>query len=162
MTKKITNRVLLKSGRKQLNPEEKDISRNKRQQWGKEWRSEYSKNKREKKLLWAARKRAKERNLEINIEESDIVIPTHCPYLKIPLVASRPRGSSRRDVASLDRIDPTKGYIKGNIEVISHLANTMKNDATPELLLNFANEIISRYNSVLRLRDDDTQQGSSV
>ena len=65
--------------------------------------------------------------------------------LGIELVNSRPRGDSRRDIASLDRIDPTKGYIKGNIEVISWLANTMKNNATPELLVNFAKVVLERY-----------------
>lgn len=42
-------------------------------------------------------------------------------------------------------IDPTKGYIKGNVEVMSSLANTMKSKATPEQLLHFAQEILKRY-----------------
>lgn len=100
-------------------------------------------------LLWAARKRAKEKGLDFDIEESDIVIPTHCPILGIPLVLTRPRGNSRRDIASLDRIVPEKGYIKGNIEVISWLANTMKNNATPELLVAFSKEMLRRYDSPL-------------
>jgi hypothetical protein len=31
---------------------------------------------------------------------------------------------------SLDRIDPVLGYVQGNIAVISHLANTLKNNCT--------------------------------
>jgi len=35
---------------------------------------------------------------------------------------------------SLDRIDPKKGYVRGNIIVLSHLANTIKSHATPDEL----------------------------
>ena len=38
------------------------------------------------------------------------------------------------DRPSLDRIDGAKGYVKGNVRVISHRANMLKNDATIEEL----------------------------
>lgn len=33
---------------------------------------------------------------------------------------------------SLDRIDPRKGYVKGNVWIISYRANLIKNDGTAE------------------------------
>jgi hypothetical protein len=36
------------------------------------------------------------------------------------------------DSATIDRIDPKVGYVAGNIAVISHKANTIKQDATPD------------------------------
>jgi hypothetical protein len=138
-------RGLKKLGRKPNTDEQNEIAKDNRKVWEKEWRKEYSKQKPSKRLFWSAKKRAKAKGLEFNIDETDILVPTHCPYLGIELTHSRPRGDSRRDIASLDRIDPTKGYIKGNIEVISWLANTMKNNATPELLVKFAKVVLERY-----------------
>lgn len=140
-------RGLKKLGRKPNTDEQNEIAKDNRKVKQKEWKLEYCKQKPSKRLFWAARRRAKNKGLEFTIEESDIIVPTYCPYLGIELVNTRPRGDSRRDIASLDRIDPTKGYIKGNIEVISWLANTMKNNATPELLVNFAKVVLERYES---------------
>lgn len=145
MTRKIINRPLYKTGRKQLTEEQKLISKEKRKEWERIWKREYHKWKVEKRLLYAARRRAKNQGLEFSIEESDIIVPTHCPILGIPLVSTRPRGDSRRDIASLDRIDSSKGYTKDNIEVISWLANTMKNNASTELLVKFSKEMLRRY-----------------
>ena len=98
-----------------------------------------------KRLLYAAKKRAKEKGLEFNIDTSDIVIPEICPYLGIPLDSHSSRGTPRTNIYSLDRIDNTRGYVKGNVEVISHLANTMKSNATKEQLVIFSKVILSRY-----------------
>lgn len=82
-----------------------------------------------------AKKRAISKGLEFNIEVKDIHIPRVCPILKVPLICST------RYSPSIDRIYPDKGYIKGNIAVISNLANSMKANATPKELLIFAKNI---------------------
>jgi hypothetical protein len=88
-----------------------------------------------RKILWRnAKKRAKDRGLEFSIEESDIDIPEVCPVFKVPLVLAHGKGRKGYNPApntpTLDRIDNTKGYIKGNVWVISWHANRLKNDAT--------------------------------
>jgi hypothetical protein len=79
--------------------------------------------------LWMKAKiRATAKGLEFNIEKSDILVPEFCPVfgMKLVLGDGRPHDAS----PSLDRIDNTKGYIKGNIVVVSHKANLLKRDAT--------------------------------
>lgn len=98
----------------------------------------------EKHLYWLAKSRAKRKNVDFNLTPKDIVIPERCPYLGILLKPTTKRGESRNQTCSLDRIDNTKGYVRGNVEVISWQANTMKNNATPEQLVSFAWEILKR------------------
>lgn len=79
-------------------------------------------------LLMSTKRRAKTRGLEFNIEEKDIIIPKICPALKIKLTPNK--GKPKDSSPSIDRIDNTKGYIKGNIKIISYRANVLKRDAT--------------------------------
>lgn len=99
-----------------------------------------------RRLYSSCKARAKQLNLEFNIELSDIIIPSHCPYLKQKLTnLFAEEGATKAWYnPSVDRIDPTKGYVKGNIEIISRRANVMKNNATVEELLLFAEAIKSR------------------
>lgn len=97
-----------------------------------------------KRLFYSTKQSAKIKGLEHTIEESDLICPVYCPYLHIVIDYSAGNGKTLLK-PSVDRIDPTKGYIKGNVEVISSLANTMKNNATPTQLVAFATEILKRY-----------------
>jgi hypothetical protein len=93
---------------------------------------------REQEILRRARYRAKKLGLEFNLDVSDIVIPELCPLLEIPIVFVN---SIAPGNPSLDRIDNTKGYVKGNVKVISYQANTMKSNATLTELLLFSKNI---------------------
>ena len=41
--------------------------------------------------------------------------------------------------ASLDRIDPNIGYVKGNVEFVCYCVNVMKNDFSKEKIIDFIN-----------------------
>ena len=96
----------------------------------------YTSNNMEAYLTRSSRNSAKQRGLEHTITKDDVVIPTHCPLLGVELVYGN---------TSLDRIDNTKGYIPGNVEVLSSQANYMKRNATINELKTFATNILRHY-----------------
>lgn len=73
-----------------------------------------------------SRSRAKERNFEHDIEIEDFEYHTHCPILNIAYTYLEGSMSA----PSLDRVDTTKGYVKGNVKIISRRANSLKSDAS--------------------------------
>jgi hypothetical protein len=82
----------------------------------------------------ACRRGAKYNAWEFTITEDDLDWPTHCPVL--PWIELHYPGRYRNDPAgaSLDRIDHQKGYVPGNVRVISLRANLLRKDITPEEL----------------------------
>ena len=106
-------------------------------------------------LLAGAKLRAVEKGLPFNLTAADIECPTMCPYLALQLVyrGKAVGGRVGPDTASLDRVVPALGYVKGNVEVISTLANAMKYDATQEQLVTFAFNVLRRHRPDL-LRED--------
>lgn len=80
------------------------------------------------KTIIKLRDKCRKLKLEFNITKEDLELPSIYPVLGIPLTLDRT--SSRDDRPSVDRIDPSKGYIKGNIKVISGRANRIKSDAS--------------------------------
>jgi len=98
-----------------------------------------------RKMFFRARSRAKERGHIFDIEYTDIHIPEYCPILGIKLECHSGSSGGKNNSPALGRIDNSKGYIKGNIMVISHLANVMKSSANPEQLIAFANWVKSEF-----------------
>jgi hypothetical protein len=115
--------VYLKSENKKLN------SKSKKTKWNRYYRKYRVKNK-ERIILNNAKRRSIKNNLDFNLTINDIIIPTHCPVLGIELCRDAPKVSPNSP--TLDRIDNTKGYVKGNICIISHKANQIKNCGTLE------------------------------
>src|SRR6185312_17118881 len=103
----------------------------------------------ERVMVAEAKQRAKDRGLPFSITAADILIPKLCPVFKVPLAAKesgvRGLGIANRYCMSLDMIDPTKGYVPGNVQVISGLANAMKNNASREELVLFAQWVLSEF-----------------
>jgi hypothetical protein len=87
---------------------------------------------REKYLWLSAKRRAELKGWDFNIEISDIVIPERCPVFGCLLRSSDGINLDKKHSPSIDRINPEKGYIKGNIAIISNRANVLKNDASLE------------------------------
>ncbi len=107
---------------------------------------EFRENNYEKFLLYQIKASAKKRNLNFNLTIDDIIIPDYCPYLNLKLTKNVGCGLLQT-APSVDRIDTLKGYIKGNIQIISHLANSMKNNCSIDLLITFANNVLEIHNN---------------
>jgi len=77
-----------------------------------------------------AKQRARKYGIEFTITPDDVVVPERCPVFGFTFCIGD--GSAKDNSPSIDRIDPMRGYVPGNIAVISHRANTMKSNATAE------------------------------
>ena len=82
-------------------------------------------------MLTNAKVRAAKQGVPFNLGIDDLCIPKVCPVLGIDLYVGQTTGPNS---PTLDKIKPALGYVVGNIVVVSHLANRIKSDATPEQL----------------------------
>ena len=68
-----------------------------------------------------------------------------CPYTGIQMILPESKKNFRKcrsiEKASLDRIDSSKGYIKGNVEFVCQGINFAKHDYSKEEVLQFVNKI---------------------
>ena len=98
-----------------------------------------------------AKSRSKKKNLELNItlEYLESIYPDDslCPLLNIPLDWDSP--PKHPSTPSIDRIDSSKGYIKGNVQWVSWRANQLMRDATPDELLMVAQNYKKIYDQTI-------------
>ena len=115
--------------------------------WSREWRKlnpekakkaqqRYRKETPLKYLYSLAKRRAKRKGQNFSISISDLGdIPKTCPLLGIKIDSY---SEEQKYHPSIDRIDSNKGYIKGNVMIISHRANMLKNNADSDELFSIA------------------------
>lgn len=78
-------------------------------------------------MLSSARRRAAAKGWEFNLTVDDVRIPAVCPVFGTRFHF----GVGKTDQSpSLDRIDNARGYVRGNVIVVSELANRMKSNST--------------------------------
>ena len=117
------------------------------------WNAENPHKARKRALAWQRRNpsrclfistkcRAKRLGIAFNISESDIQIPLRCPVLD--LVLSRGQEGPHDGSPTVDRIIPSKGYVKGNVIVICALANRVKSNQTDPGVLRKVVEYMGR------------------
>ena len=89
-------------------------------------------------MLQRVKYRSKIKELEFNLDIKYLknIWPkdNRCPALGLSLQSGR-NDAARGSSPSLDRINNTKGYVKGNVQVICNLANQIMTSATPEQVM---------------------------
>jgi hypothetical protein len=99
----------------------------------------------EGRIYYRMYKAHKKDGYNFKLQPSDIDIPEYCPILNIKL-STDPKDKDLPNYYSPDRIDSGKGYVTGNVRIISQKANKMKTKATQEDILKFA------YNGLLLIQ----------
>ncbi len=82
-------------------------------------------------ILARAKCRAKKAGIPFDLTLADVLVPELCPVLGVRLEW---RGRRTDYSPSLDRIDNARGYVRGNVIVVSWRANRLKSDASSDEL----------------------------
>lgn len=122
----------------------RDKNRRKAREWGAANRERvritkkrYDQRRRDDPRVWAAhmvsstKSRSQKKDIPFDLTAEYILslIPADrlCPALGIPLIFGK---KLSRNSPSIDRLAPALGYVIGNVAIISHKANSMKQDCT--------------------------------
>lgn len=101
-----------------------------------EYFAQYRLERKPKDIFLRARSRASARNIPFNLTPEDIVVEKYCPMIGCGVELVYGKGVQVKASASLDRIVPSLGYVKGNVIIICASCNRRKYDHTPETARN--------------------------
>lgn len=107
-------------------------------------------------LLIQVRSRSKRKGIDFDLDEEWVCTTLaaqqgKCALTGVTLLASHPIGKRRghKHTASIDKIDPDKGYTKDNCWLISYIANVAKNAHSVEDLMEFATDLLRNNGAVI-------------
>lgn len=83
-------------------------------------------------MLGHARRRAIAKGVPFNLTADDFDIPTNCPVTGLELAVAAGSKCGRDNSPTLDRKIPDLGYVRGNVWVISKIANLHKGEEPME------------------------------
>jgi hypothetical protein len=94
-------------------------------------------------IMHRTKVRAKELNIPCTLNAEDLKLTKICPYLNVPLEYGNNKIS--KFSASIDKIIPELGYVQGNIQIISMIANNMKSNSTIDELITFSKNVLALH-----------------
>ena len=108
--------------------------------------------------LLKVKKRAKNKKIQFELDidyvESIFPLDMKCSLLGVKMAW----GDDDLTISpSIDKIIPKKGYVKGNVQWVSHKANSMKSNASPEELIRFALSILKSKSVVNKITMNDIE-----
>lgn len=93
-------------------------------------------------LIRQAKYRAKQRGTLFKITAADVApCPEFCPLLGIPIFVADGCGALGPNSPTLDRINNDRGYVPGNVMIVSHLANSSKRELNSTQLMCLATNL---------------------
>lgn len=130
--KQITQKLNIDSFFIRQKQQEKEHTEKMFKKWGSQWDNKVHR----KSLIYQIMRekfRAKKANavrtgIEFTIDFGELTFPTHCPILGTELDYFSEQRTE--NTVSFDKINPLKGYVTGNVVIISWRANRIKNDGT--------------------------------
>lgn len=105
-------------------------------------------------LVNNARRRAIKQRVPFALNFKDLTMPDVCPVLGIKFDWTE---ITTPNSPSLDRLNPNEGYVPGNVVIISHMANRIKSNATPNQIRAVADWV----DEIIVMRDPTYSPGES-
>jgi hypothetical protein len=100
-------------------------------------------------LFNSVKGRAKDTGIAFTIDLDTLIIPDRCPVLDVPFVISAER--QHPHAPSFDRINPKRGYVPGNVQIVCWLVNKIKSDCDDPEVFDKVAAYLRRAHSELAL-----------